>query len=100
MEMTTISTLRPGLLVSLKTSLSGNVRYDKRDIEREHTTETGEARAKWETERVISDPDEYERAQKVRGKAGSVIRGICAISAFGLLCPETDADKLERAMSE
>jgi len=93
-------TLRPGLLVSLKTSLQGNVSYRKEDIEAPYTTNDGEQVAKWETERTIADPEEFERAQQVRGKAGNCVRGVCAKSAFGLLCPETRVDDLDQAMKE
>lgn len=93
------TTLRPGLLVSLKTSVSGNVAYDKQVIESDHLTEDGKRLAKWETQRVISDPEEHEAALKARSRALTMIRGICSRSAFGLLCPEIDAEKLERAVA-
>jgi hypothetical protein len=92
------STLRPGLLISLKTSIRGNVTYDKRDIEREYLTEEGKKFAKWETARTIADPTEYEDATKVRSKVRSIISGICAKSAFGLLCPENAAVNLDKAI--
>ena len=46
------NTIRPGLLVSLKTTVRGNVSYQHTDIEPEHLTETGQQLAKWETERA------------------------------------------------
>lgn len=88
------STIRPGLLVSLKTSVIGNVRYQRRDI----ISEAGHA--KWETDRLIADPVEHEAAAKARGAARSLISKVCIASAFGLLCPEADADKLEQAIKE
>lgn len=94
------TTLRPGLLVSLKTSLTGNVRYNKEEIERDHLTENGERKALWQTERVIADPEEHEAGTKARSRALSLVRNVCARSAFGLLCPEIDADKLERAIAD
>ena len=94
------STLRPGLLVSLKTSIRGNISYEHRDIEREHLTEDGIQLARWETERTISDPAEYEAATKVRSKVRSVISSVCANSAFGKLCPEKSADDLDAAIAE
>lgn len=94
------STLRPGLLVSLRTSINGNISYTKQTIEADHVTTAGEARAKWETTRTIADPAEYALAEKARNKASSLIRGVCANSAFGLLCPEADADQLEAAIAE
>jgi hypothetical protein len=101
MNAVAVSTLRPGLLVSLRTALNGGVRYDARDIERDHIDPaTGARCAKWETERVITDPDEHERAVKARGKARSLITAVCAQSAFGLLCPQSDDEKLSDAIRE
>lgn len=99
--MTIISnTLRPGLLVSLKTSCRGNVRYDKVDIETNTRTEDGKAKARWETTRTIADPAEYELARKVQTRATHAIRSVCTLSAFGLLCPEGNADVLENAIRD
>lgn len=92
------STLRPGLLVSLKTTIDGNVSYDKRTIEAEHVDATGAAKATWETERTIADPAEHEAAQVARSKASSLVRAICARSAFGLLCPEAREADLDEAI--
>jgi len=94
------STIRPGLLVSLKTGLSGNVTYRTQDIEPDHATATGERQARWETERTIADPVEHEDAVKVRGKARSLISTVCSPSSFGLLCPEASADALTAAIAE
>lgn len=94
------STLRPGLLVALKTSVSGNVKYDKQVIEEDHTTDAGAREVRWETTRTIIDPVEYEAARKVRNTAGAHIRRICAVSSFGLLCPEADAGALELAVKK
>ena len=94
------STLRPGLLVSLKTSRHGNCRYEKIDLEPEHKTDSGAAKARWETTRTVVDPEEYERASKAQAKASSIIRGVCTYSAFGLLCPEANADILGNAIRE
>lgn len=94
------STLRPGLLVAVKTSLVGGINYTKETIESDTVTATGAKRAKWETTRTIADPDEHDRATKVLSKARSIISGLCAKSAFGYLCPETDAEDLEKAIGE
>lgn len=94
------STLRPGLLVSLKSSVVGNVTYRKQTIEADHYTGDGMKKARWETERTIIDPVEHELAGQVRTKARNAISKVCAGSAFGLLCPESDADKLEAAIIE
>jgi hypothetical protein len=94
------STLRPGFLVSVKTSVAGNVRYKTFELEQDHVTVTGERKARWETERTITDPEEHERAIKARGLARSAVQTVCAKSAFGLLCPEANVDKLNAAVAK
>lgn len=89
-----LSTLRPGLLVSLKTSCRGNVKYETVDLE------NSEALSKWETTRTVADVAEFEAAKKARTKARQLITRVCTWSAFGLLCPEADADALDRAISD
>jgi hypothetical protein len=93
------STLRPGLLVNLKTQIQGNVKYRTKTLEGEHITEEGAARAKWETERTVIDPDEHEKAKIARNKARGEVTRICADSAFGLLCPESKVAELEAAVA-
>lgn len=94
------STLRPGLLVGLKTSVVGNVKYSKVVIAPDQETEEGALIGKWETERTISDRKEHEEAIKVRAKARNTVTAVCAQSAFGLLCPEANAPILEAAVAE
>lgn len=94
------STIRPGLLVSLKTSVRGNVRYTRQDIEADHVTEDGERRARWETERTVADAAEHESAIKARSRCITLVRRICAQSSFGLLCPEAKEAELRAAIVE
>jgi hypothetical protein len=92
------STIRPGILVCLKTTVSGGVQYQRVDLEKEQATEDGHAVSKWETTRVIDDPDEHERAIKARGRAVAEIRGVCAVTSFGLICPLDRQEKLSAAL--
>lgn len=94
------STLRPGLLVSVKTSVTGNVKYDKRDLDPEHQTEDGKTLTRWETKRTIADRAEYDAAGRARSKARAAISAVCTNSSFGLLCPQRDADLLDKAIAE
>ena len=94
------STLRPGLLVSLKTSVTGNIKYNTTEIEADHITADGSKKARWEGERIVAIPDEHERSVKARSRARSCITGVCAVSAFGLLCPEDQANNLTRAIAD
>jgi len=92
------STIKPGLLVSMKTCVKGGVTYERKEIEMDHTTESGERVARWETERVIQDPVEYERAIQARGKARTAIISACCQTSFGLLCPEGREGELRTAI--
>jgi hypothetical protein len=82
------STIRPGLLVSLKTSVTGGAEYVVRDVEAEHVGEDGVLRARWETEKVIVAPDEYKATQAARSRARLAIRKVCSVTSFGMLCPD------------
>ena len=55
-------------------------------------------RARWETERTIRDPEEHEKAIAARSLARSALQTVCAKSAFGLMCPEANMDKLQSAI--
>lgn len=94
------TTIRPGLLVSLKTSVAGNVSYKRLDLENAHLTDTGEQKARWETERTVTDPAEFEAATKLRSKCRTVISSVCSQSAFGLLCPDDRKEALREAVAE
>lgn len=94
------STLRPGLLVSLKTTISGNVKYSTTILEEQHYTGDGKQKAKWETEREVTDPVEHEDAKRARNKARGEVSRLCAESAFGLLCPEAKTSELEKAVTD
>lgn len=94
------TTLRPGLLVSLKTSIRGNVTYQTNVLDPDHANDAGALESRWETTRQIADAAEHERAKIARSKAAACVRRICAQSAFGLLCPEASGDALETAIAE
>jgi hypothetical protein len=91
--------LRPGILVSLKTQISGGTLYERVDLEHE-TSDDGRDKAKWETTRYIEDPAEYERGVKIRSKARGLIERACSKTAFGLLCPESKESSLDEAIGE
>lgn len=97
--MEQVSTLRPGILVSLKTTIKGNVQYVKETTEPEHAIKGGGTKATWETTRNVADAKEFELAKTLRSKARADIAKVCAATAFGLLCPEADSDKLAAAIA-
>ena len=91
--MSEFHTLRPGLLVSMQTSIKGNTHYRTEEIEFQHDTGDGGLRARWETTKTIADKKEHEDAIKQRTKIRGLILSVCSQSAFGLLCPnDREAD--------
>jgi hypothetical protein len=95
-----VSTIRPGLLVSMKTSLRGGVSYKRVDIEADHVTEDGGRSAEWQTKRMIEDAAEFEAATVARSKARSAVASVCCSSSFGLLCPAAREDELTAAVAD
>ena len=91
--------IRPGLLVSLKTTLRGGVTYQKRTIDPEHAVGAALVET-WETTREVADAEDHARAIVARGKCRSLVTGVCCSSSFGLLCPVEREDKLAAAIEE
>ena len=95
------STIRPGLLVSFKTSLRGNINYRKTDLA-SNTTQNADdtltSRTEWQTVRTVADAAEYAQACDVRAKATYTVARCCASTAFGYLCPDDQVQALEEAI--
>jgi hypothetical protein len=88
--------LKPGLLVSLKTTIRGGITYKRED----YGTRVDADReiSAWETTRTIANREEYARAVKVRGAAVQTIRRVCSVTSFGLLCPTGEIQALDAAI--
>jgi hypothetical protein len=95
-----IRTIRPGILVSCKTSVRGGTRSRKVDLEFTRDPETGTEVKRWNTTKIVFDPEEQKLAAQVTNKAAYLVRRICAESRHGLLCPKDKADDLEAAIRE
>jgi hypothetical protein len=93
------STIRPGLLVVIKSHVTGNVSYHKRDLGTK-VERGGKEVAEWETTRTIEDAKEFKAAGQVRMKAIGLMYNVCARSSFGLLCPDDKAGKLADAVAK
>lgn len=93
------TTIRPGLLVAVKTSIKGNVSYKKSPTEVKRAEDGGEI-AEWDTERTIKDAAEQEAASKTRSRARSLIAGVCSVTDFGFLCPLIARPDLDKAVAE
>jgi len=98
--MTETRTIRPGILVSVKTSHAGNRSYQKKEIERPHRTDDGVERSRWDTVRIVFDPDEAKEASQVASRARYLITRLCADTAHGPLCPMDRREELYEAIKE
>jgi len=98
--MTDVRTIRPGVLVSVKTSHAGNRSYQKKEIERPHRTDDGVERSRWDTVRIVFDPDEAKEASQVASRARYLITRLCADTAHGPLCPMDRREELYEAIKE
>jgi hypothetical protein len=98
--MERVSTIKPGYLISLSVSVRGGVAYSRVDLATE--IEAGEERKveRWETTKVVQDPEEYERARKVQSTCGSIIRRVCIPFGRGgaMICPLANEAQLDEAV--
>lgn len=98
--MSNASVIRPGLLVSVKSTVVGGVSYQRIDLDAEGwPVDKGQEVTRWETRRVIEDAAEHEAATKVRSKALAEIRKVCSSTSFGLLCPNEQEGALDAAVA-
>lgn len=98
--MSDIRTLKPGILVSLKTHQAGNRSYKKREIETAHITDSGTEVSRWDTTRIVFDPEEAKEAGQVANRARYLVTRLCAETAHGPLCPVERRDELNAAIVE
>jgi hypothetical protein len=94
-----VTTLRPGLLVHINTSIKGNVSYLKTEGET-IMRDDGSEYTDWETERTIKDPKEQKLATEVRSKARNLVVGVCIPTEHGLLCPVDSREALDTAFDK
>jgi hypothetical protein len=87
--------IRPGLLIALRSTVRGGVNYTRVNLESD-----SEATVRWETTRVINDPKEHALAQKARSNAIAQVRGVCITTSFGLLCPAEKEAELDAAFTK
>lgn len=97
-----LSILRPGFMVSLKTTVRGGVSYKRVELDTKDATEVaaeGAQVARWETTKIVEDPAENERANKARNEARGLITRHCVSTAFGLLCPASREAELTASVA-
>ncbi len=97
--MSNASVIRPGLLVSLKSTVVGGVSYQRVDLDADRPAEDNQEVSRWETRRVIENVAEHERATKCRSAALAMIRKCCGATSFGLLCPTDQEGALDAAIA-
>lgn len=93
-----IANIRPGILVAMRTRIVGGVEYRREDLPPPEDVREGADARRWETVRVVDDPEEWESARAARGAAQSAVGRVCLRTDFGLLCPESREAELDAAV--
>jgi hypothetical protein len=102
-------TIKPCILVSLHSSVTGGVSYTRKTLDAPKMPDTFVTVSqtadrddrdveRWETTKIVEDKAEHERAEDARKKARSVISKLCIKSAFGLICPIAYESELSEAI--
>jgi len=105
--------LRPGLMISLHTEVSGGVSYTRENLDptsAEVVAGNGDANGaavddarvveKWNTTKIVEDAAEHKRATEAVSKARGAIAKLCFKTAFGLLCPKEREGDLKAAITQ
>lgn len=101
-----ISIIRPGIMVHLTSRVEGGVHYKRVDLNPEGVVDAfiqaddKAAVESWQTTKVTDDPEEFERATKIRNKARALIQAVCSSTSFGLLCPDSLETELNEAIEK
>lgn len=91
--------VRPGFLVVLNTSVKGGVTYHRQDLEDRENADGAHVH-KWETEKIVSDPEEHETACAIRLKVRSLVRAACYYTPFGHIVPTDEVENLDAKLAE
>ena len=98
-----IANIKPGILVALKTTVSGGVEHLREELAPEAAApEAGSARTH-KTTTIVENVEDHESAKVARSAARSTIARVCVLTDFGLLCPaekEADLDEAIDAAQE
>lgn len=95
--------IRPGVLVTLRSSVQGGVYYDREEMAVDQDAggaESGGSTRVWKTTQRVPDPEEYARAKRVRGRAVSAIWNRSVKTVYGLICTDDDKPALDEAIKK
>jgi hypothetical protein len=95
-----VKTLRPGLMVRLNTSVTGNARYRTTTIKAPRVDKDGARRSTWQTDKTIILAAEHDEAIRKRSRIRTIMLAQLVESNFGYLCPKANREKLDAAIEE
>jgi hypothetical protein len=98
--MSDTRTVRPGLLVVLRTRIDGGVDYETEVVDAAHKDEIGQLVSEWNTRKTVTDAEVFAQAKKVQSECRGKIVNVCAATAFGLLCTLDREDALRAGVME
>lgn len=99
--MTKTTTIKPGILIALRSNVVGGVSYKRDDIASDEPTEAenGESAKTsvevWKTIKVTTDPEEHARAGNIRGLALYEVTKNCMRTSFGMIASQALETELD-----
>ncbi len=88
----------------MRTSVNGGVSYRRTDlaprVAMAESANDASSVSRWETERIVIDQQEHDRAIKVRGAALSEVTKVCTRTSFGLIAPADREAELDAAQEK
>jgi hypothetical protein len=94
------TSLGASYLVFCRSELKGNVRSTHTQLTEETLAADGSASESWETLRTVKNVDEHKRALVERSAARWAISKSCVSLSFGLVCPTSKREELEKGIEE
>ncbi len=90
--------IRPGLLISLSTSVKprhADAIKSTRELIESRTLPDGSLYERWKKTKTILDPKEWKRAGQARLRVRALVKAACAQTAFGFICPAEEQEQLD-----
>ncbi len=94
-----IANIRPGILVALKTHVTGGVEHLREEVAPEATAPEGGSAQTRKTTTIVEDVEELDRARAARSAALAAIGRVCVRTDFGLLCLASREGELDAAVA-
>lgn len=91
--------ITPGIVVALKTRVSGGITYQRFNKQVKQNAD-GLLVEEYDTVKTTIDPDLFAEATRLRSKCIGLVRAVSCETAFGMLCPASKEGDLDKSIEE